>query len=267
MRSLRNNFNTKTLRSLRFTKIFLVVLCVLSVLVLKLHAATDFETANLQYQKADYKAAIESYNKILKSGYEASEVYYNLGNCYYKTNNISESILNYERALKLSPKDEDIQFNLKLANLKVVDKIQSVDQIFFKRWMEGLSHFFTTDSAAFYTILFMWIALLVLALFVISWSTVFKKIFFYLGAMLLICSIAFFLISNYRYNSINTTTAGIVFNPSVYVKSAPADKSTDLFILHEGTKVQILDVIGNWKKIRLMNNNEGWVRAESLEVI
>ncbi len=230
-------------------------------------AATDFETAGLQYQKADYKGAIESYSRILKSGFVAPEVYYNLGNCYYKTNNIPEAILNYERGLKLSPKDEDLQFNLRLANLKVVDKIQSVDQIFFKRWMEGISHFFTTDSAARYAIIFMWLAMIVLALFVISWNSVFKRIFFYVGVVFFFSSIAFYLISNYRYNAINATTAGIVFNPSVYVKSAPEDKSTDLFILHEGTKVQILDNVGNWKKIRLMNNNEGWVKAESLEVI
>jgi tetratricopeptide (TPR) repeat protein len=254
------------LGSLSWSK-FSVLLCVLCFSVLNTHAASDFEQANLQYQKNDFKGAIETYNRIIKSGYEAPEVYYNLGNCYYKTNNIPESILNYERALKLAPRDEDIQFNLKLANLKVVDKIQTVDQIFFKRWLESLSNYFTTDSAATYTIIFMWIALIILALFVVSWSTILKKVFFYLGVLLLVCSIAFLLVSYDRYNSVNTVSAGIVFNPSVYVKSAPNDKSTDLFILHEGTKVQILDTIGSWKKIRLMNNNEGWVRAESLEVI
>jgi tetratricopeptide (TPR) repeat protein len=258
---------TKARRTRSFTKNFFVFLCVLLFFVVNSKAASDFEQGNLQYQKNDFKGAIETYNRIIKSGYEAPEVYYNLGNCFYKTNNIPESILNYERALKLAPRDEDIQFNLKLANLKVVDKIQTVDQIFFKRWLESLSNYFTTDSAAAYTIIFMWIALIVLAFFVISWSTIFKKAFFYLGALLLVCSIAFLLISYDRNNSVNAVSAGIVFNPSVYVKSAPNDKSTDLFILHEGTKVQILDNVGSWKKIRLMNNNEGWVRAETLEVI
>ena len=246
---------------------FSVLLLVLCFAALNLKAATDSETANLQYQKGDYKGAIESYDRILKSGFVAPEVYFNLGNCYYKINNIPESVLNYERALKLAPRDEDIQFNLKLANLKVVDKIQGVDQLFFKRWMEDLSHFFSTDSAAWVAVILIWSALLILALFVISWNTILKKVFFYFGVLLLLSSVTFYLISNYRYHTINSTTAGIVFNPSVYVKSAPDDKSTDLFILHEGTKVQILDAVGNWKKIRLMNNNEGWVKAESLEVI
>ena len=246
---------------------FSMLLLLLCFTMLKSHAASDFEQGNLQYQKGDYKGAIETYNRIIKSGYEAPEVYFNLGNCYYKTNNTPESILNYERALKLAPRDEDIQFNLKLANLKVIDKIQVVDQIFFKRWLESMAHYFSTDSAATFTILFMWIALIILALFVISWSPVFKRFFFYLGILLMVCSISFYLIAHNRYEAVNSTMAGIVFNPSVYVKSAPNDKSTDLFILHEGTKVQILDNVGQWKKIKLMNNNEGWVRAESLEVI
>ncbi len=246
---------------------YILILVFLSFSAVISLAATDFESANLNYQKGDYKTAIEAYNRILKSGNEAPEVFYNLGNCFYKTNNTPASILNYEKALKLAPRDEDILFNLKLANLKVIDKMQAVDQIFFKRWLESISNFFSLNAAAAFTLIFMWAALIILAFFVISWSTILKKAFFYLGVLLFLSSIAFFMIANSRNTLINASTAGIIFAPAVYVKSEPKEKSTDLFILHEGTKVMILDTVGSWKKIRLMNNNEGWIRAESLEVI
>lgn len=227
----------------------------------------DFDNANEQYKKGEYKSAISTYEKILKSGYDAAEVYYDLGNCYYKLNDVPNSILNYERALRLSPRDEDIIFNLRLANLKVIDKIQSVDQVFFKRWIENISNLYSTDLAAIWTIIFLWISLIILSLFIISGSTLLKRIFFYSGISLLVISIVFLIVTNYRNQTVNSTNSGIIFNPSVYVKSAPNEKSTDLFILHEGTKVKILDTVGSWKKIRLVNNNEGWVKAESLEVI
>jgi tetratricopeptide (TPR) repeat protein len=251
--------------NLRYKVLFFVLILSIS----KLFAASnpDYDNANEQYKKGEYKSAITSYEKILKSGYDASEIYYNLGNCYYKLNDVPNSILNYERALKLAPRDEDIIFNLRLANLKVIDKIQSVDQVFFKRWIENISNLYSTDSAAIWTIIFLWIALIILALYIMSGSTLLKRIFFYSGATLLVLSILFLIVTNYRNQTVNATNSGIIFNPSVYVKSAPDAKSTDLFILHEGTKVKILDTVGSWKKIRLMNNNEGWIKSESLEVI
>jgi tetratricopeptide (TPR) repeat protein len=246
--------------------LFIFALCFLST---KGFAAsnTDFDNANEQYKKGEYKSAISSYEKILKSGYDAAEVYYDLGNCYYKLNDVPHSILNYERALKLAPRDEDIIFNLRLANLKVIDKIQSVDQVFFKRWIENISNLYSTDSAALWTIIFLWCGLIVFALFILSGNSLVKRIFFYSGAIILVLSILFLIVTNYRNQTVNAINSGIIFNPSVYVKSAPDTKSTDLFILHEGTKVKILDTVGSWKKIRLMNNNEGWIKGESLEVI
>ncbi len=249
----------RTIKSL----IFLIIFAVSS---LSSFANKELE-GNVLYRKGDYKAAIEAYKLLLKDGQESSEIHYNLGNCYYKTNDLSNCILQYERALKLSPKDEDIQFNLKLANLKVVDKIQTVDKIFFKRWLETLSRLFAIDTAATYTILFMWLAAIILALYIAAGSSLLKRIFFYSGLTLLLLSITMLILTNYRNNDLTSTSSGIIFSPTVYIKSAPDDKSTDLFILHEGTKVQILDAVGSWKKIRLMNNNEGWIKSETLEVI
>ncbi|MEI6817594.1 MAG: tetratricopeptide repeat protein [Bacteroidota bacterium] len=249
----------RTIKSL----IFLIIFAVSS---LSSFANKELE-GNVLYRKGDLKAAIEAYKLLLKDGQESSEIHYNLGNCYYKTNDISNCILQYERALKLSPKDEDIQFNLKLANLKVIDKIQTVDKIFFKRWLETLSRLFAIDTAATYTILFMWLAAIILALYIAAGSSLLKRIFFYSGLTLLLLSITMLILTNYRNNDLTSTSSGIIFSPTVYIKSAPDDKSTDLFILHEGTKVQILDAVGSWKKIRLMNNNEGWIKSETLEVI
>ena len=245
----------------------LVLLIFLSFSNLFAASNPDFDNANEKYKKGEYKSAITSYDKILKSGYDAAEIYYDLGNCYYKLNDVPNSILNYERALKLAPRDEDIIFNLRLANLKVIDKIQSIDQVFFKRWIENISNLYSTDSAAIWTIILLWLALIILSFFIASGSPIFKRIFFYSGITLLVLSIVFLIVTNYRNQTVNATNSGIIFNPSVYVKSAPDEKSTDLFILHEGTKVKILDTVGSWKKIRLMNNNEGWIRTESLEVI
>jgi len=226
-----------------------------------------FTRANALYQKGEYEKAIAEYKSILTGGYESADIYYNLGNCYYKLNDIPPAIVNYERAKKLAPEDEDIDFNLKLANLKIVDKIEPIPQLSFKAWWVGLANSFSSYTWAIVAIAIFSLACICGILFLFMNSVAGRKILFTLGVVFFACSIVVFILGNTR-NSIEThRTTAILVKPDVYVKSSPNEKSADLFILHEGAKVSLLDEIGKWKRIRLANGNEGWIPSETLEVI
>lgn len=226
-----------------------------------------FNKANAYYQKGDYEKASVEYKGILKEGYESAELYYNLGNCYYKLNEMPQAIVNYEKAKKLAPEDEDIEFNLKLANLKIVDKIEPIPQLTFKSWWIGIANLFSSQDWAIFTIICFALACLCGILFLFINSVVGKKIIFVIGLIVLAKSFLLVALGSTRTTIEREHNTAVLIKPDVYVKSSPNEKSADLFILHEGAKVNLLDEIGKWKRIRLANGNEGWIQSEALEVI
>jgi tetratricopeptide (TPR) repeat protein len=228
---------------------------------------SDYRKANGYYQKQDFDNAIKTYEALIKEGYVSKEVYYNLGNSYYKTGNVSHALLNYERAHKLSPDDEDINFNIKIASLKVVDKMDAVPEIFYKRWLKSIALQFTTET---WTIIFLagiWLMFIFLAVYVVASSASLKKSGFIFAIIFLALNIGVFALAQKSYSMMYVDQQAIIMSSSVYVKSSPDEKGSDQFILHEGTKVDVLDEFADWKKIRIANGSIGWIKQEEIGII
>lgn len=224
--------------------------------------------ADSAYIRNDFAAAVELYESILKNEGESSDIYYNLGNSYYKMNNIAKAVLNYERALLLNPGNGDIRFNLELARSKTVDKVTPPSEMFFVTWTQSLINTMSEKAWARTGIIAFILTILTLSLFIFGKRVVLKKIGF-------IAAICFFLItvlanvfaSEQKAELINHDNA-IIMAPSVTVKSTPNQSGTDLFILHEGRKVMIKDnSMKEWKEIKLEDGNVGWVPTSVIEII
>ena len=147
------------------------------------------QKANDHYTKNEFKQAIDGYNQILMTNMESPEVYFNLGNSYYKTGQYSLSILNYERAKLLAPDDEDISFNLQVANQKVVDSIQELPGIFIVRWWNSLINSQTTDSWAIMSIISFIVFLVMLGFYFFARTSEVKRITFWSGCLLIVLTI------------------------------------------------------------------------------
>lgn len=223
--------------------------------------------AEVAYTKEDYGKAIELYESLLKSHGESSEIYYNLGNAYYKENKIAPAILNYERALLLDPGDGDIRFNLQLARQKSVDKIEPVDDFFLHRWFRNVQNMGAADSWAQVGIVCFILFIGCLILFFFSKWIYLKKIGFYLGILFLMMVIFSNIFAGNQKSELMDRKGAIVFAPTVTVKSSPDASGTDLFILHEGTKVSIKSKLGDWSEIEMVDGNVGWMPSKDIEII
>ncbi len=227
----------------------------------------QFKQANDLYQKGEYDKASAIYEEIIDRGYTNAEVYYNLGNAFFKLDMIPYAIINYERAKLLNPEDEDIDFNLNIANLKIVDKIEALPQFFLTEWLVGIRDVWGSRTWSVLTIILVWAAAVFLSGFILIWSPVAKKLIFSLAIISIILA-AFSFAFGWQSSEIEKArNNAIIFPPSVYVKSSPDENGNDLFILHEGTKVLIMDKVRNWSKIKLADGNVGWLPSKTVEVI
>jgi hypothetical protein len=223
--------------------------------------------ANEAYSAGQYEKASDLYQKVVKEGYSSPELFYNLGNAYFKMNDLPHAILWYERARRLDPGNEDINFNLNVANSRISDKIEAVPELFYKRWFHSLTDLYPANSWAWYTVAAFLLSLASLCVYVVSRNLVFRKAGFWSGLVLFAGTLFLLWISWAAYSQVRSLREAILFTPTVTVKSSPDEKSVDLFVLHEGTKVQILDQIGDWYEIRIANGSVGWLPAPSMEKI
>lgn len=230
-------------------------------------AQQKFEQANQYYTDGQYSSAIDQYEKLLADGYKTPEIYFNLGNSYFKLNDIAYSILYYEKAKKLAPGDEEIDYNLRIANLQTVDKIEPVPEFFLNQFWNDIVLFTKPCNWTWAFIILLWLSIVSFAFFYLSNSSLLKKLFFALGGFGLLLSIFVLVISIQSENIQNAENTAVIFEPSIYVKASPDEQSTDLFILHEGTKVEILDEVGEWREIKIADGNTGWLPADSFQVI
>ena len=224
-----------------------------------------YSIATDAYQAKNYQQAIDAYQKLISDGYRNAAVYYNLGNSYYKTDRISLAILNYERALRLAPSDEDIRFNLKLATQKTVDRITPVPQLsIVSKWQSFISSQ-CSRTWAIYSVVCVWLALIAFAVYLFVGSA--RRIGFFSGATLLLVSLFFFYISYTQSQAEYGAGQAILTATNTYIKSAPDASGTDLFMIHEGVKLNILDRVGEWSKVRLADGKVGWVEQSAFTVI
>lgn len=229
--------------------------------------AANIEEGNDLYAKGKYEDAIEIYESILAEDNFAADLYYNLGNAYYKSDQIPAAILNYERALKLKPDHEDVLFNLAMANKKTVDKIDRLPELFIGSTWKTLVTSRTVNDWASYCILLLFVSLFFFVGYLILEITLIKKINFYAGVFFFLFSISCWLMASQHQSIINESAEAIIFKPTITVLSAPNDQAEKLFTLHEGTKVTLLEDIDNWQEIKLPNGNVGWVNDDVLENI
>ena len=219
------------------------------------------------YMKNDYASAIQIYEALLNRG-EAADIYYNLGNSYYKAGDIAKAILNYERALLLQPGNGDIRANLEIARSKTVDKVEPVPEIFFVSWTKSLINSMSVDSWAVCGVVCFILLIVSLYLFIFSKQIVLKKAGFISGIVFLAVTILANVFANQQKDELTYRNSAIVINPSVTVRSTPSESGTSLFILHEGHKVGVKDgSMKDWKEIRLEDGKVGWVPASAIEII
>ena len=221
--------------------------------------------ANKHYADGEFDKAIALYEEVLNSQMVSAEVYYNLGNSQYKSSNYTRAIINYERALLLAPDDDDVRFNLSLANRHIQDAISPLPRMFLVRWWENISNNFSVDEWGKISIVSFILALLLTAIFIFSRSSVIKKISFWTEILLLATTIISYNIAAQQENRLTNQRHAIVTQPSVTVKSSPSEGGTNLFLIHEGLKVQIKDQLGSWIEIKLADGNQGWLPDSSVE--
>jgi tetratricopeptide (TPR) repeat protein len=225
------------------------------------------EQANEAYTKSEFSRALDLYNQILEENGMSAAVYYNIGNCYYRMNKVAPAIINYERALLLSPGNKDIRFNLEIARLKTIDKIEPSDDFFLTEWYLSVKNLLGANQWSYFAIGSFLLFIACLVLFFFSRVIVLKKTGFYFGLVFLV----FTLISNtFAYSQkeklANRNTA-IIFSPTVTIKSSPDNSGTDLFILHEGTKVEVKSRLNEWKEIETADGHVGWIKETDMEII
>jgi tetratricopeptide (TPR) repeat protein len=225
------------------------------------------DSAAQYYNASHFEKAIGAYEQILDKGYESAELYYNLGNAYYKSNKIPMAITNYERALVLSPGDEDIMFNLQLANTHVVDKIESLPEFFLSSWYFRFIQVLSSNQWAFISMATFVLGLVLLLVFFLSGRVIARKVSFWFAVLFIISAVFTFNFSHKQMWLAENEPAAIIMTPSVVVKSSPSETGTELFLIHEGLKVKLTDKLGDWRQIRMSDGNKGWVKQEDLEVI
>lgn len=245
---------------------FSFVLMILMLMPLSANAITK-QNADDEYAKGNYQQAIKDYQEILKAGV-SSEIYYNLGNAYYRTDNITQALLAYERALQLSPGDNDIRFNLQYARSKTIDKITPETEMFFVTWYNSLVNFTSVDRWAKTAIVSIVMALLLILVFLFAPQMWARKSGFYGSAVFLLLFAFANLFAFQQKHELETKQGAIVIAPTVNVKKTPAASGTDVFVIHEGTRVDITDRgMKQWRGVKLADGREGWLKTSQIEEI
>jgi tetratricopeptide (TPR) repeat protein len=223
--------------------------------------------ANALYQSGNFQQAAESYQQVADAGYESPVLYYNLGNSYYRLGRLGFAILNYERAQKLAPGDEDITHNLALANSRIVDKIDNIPPFFLFKWWENLLAFYTISGWTYTAYAFYILVLLSIALFFFTKSPFRQKLSLYSAAGFILLLILTSTLLAIRMNRELNFKNGVVIEQAVTAKLSPDEKSTDAFVLHEGIKVLLEDKVADWVRIRLKDGKVGWLPEKDLRTI
>ena len=226
-----------------------------------------FNRATETYNNGDYQKAIDYYSEILDNGEHSAELYFNLGNANYKLNQIAPSIYNYEKALLLSPNDKEIKNNLTYARNMTLDAIEVMPETGLSRIYKAITGIMTFDQWSYTAVLFMFLfVLLYIAFYYFKYATK-KRIAFISSIVSLFISVMAVVFAFVQYNDFKADQPAIVFDSEVQIKAEPNKRSEPIFVLHEGTKVNVLDELNEWKKIKIVDGKTGWVSSESIKLL
>ena len=224
--------------------------------------------ADSAYIQGDYLTAISAYEWIVENQGVNATLYMNLGNCWLKRDEIAKAILYYERAYLMDPSDPDIRFNLELARTKTVDKVNPVNQLFIVVWFKKLLAVLDVNGWAVLTVILFALTVILAGVLLFSKKSGIRKISFSFSVFFLLLSILSFIFATTQMGNLKERDTAIIMSPSVTVKSTPTSAGTDLFIIHEGRKVKILDSsMKEWVEIRLEDGNTGWIPVNVMEII
>ena len=246
--------------------VVIALLLTFSIIPQTSHAVTKAQ-ADSAFQQERYQQAAQLYEQLLKRG-ESADIYYNLGNAYYRMDDITHAVLAYERALLLSPGDADVRFNLQMARAKTIDKIVPESEMFFVTWYRSLVRLMSVDAWARSAIGSLLCAMLLVLVYLFAQRIWLRKVGFFGGVLFLVVFLAANVFGFQQQRSLIHRTGAIIMKSAVPVKSTPSQNGTDLFILHEGTRVNIIDdTMRDWREIRVDDGKSGWVELKAIEVI
>ncbi|GGD81234.1 SH3 domain-containing protein [Planktosalinus lacus] len=224
-----------------------------------------FEEGKSHYKEANYEAAINTWESILESGKHSAALYYNLGNAYFKSNEIAPSIYYYEKALNLAPGDSDIENNLAIAQSQTVDIIEPLPKNLISTWVENAISAFSFDTWAWMSVFLVFVFAILFLIYFFSRRSSIKRIYFSGAFIVLFFAIVSLYIAFMSYNSFTNDRSGIIFATSTQVRSEPLNRSETSFVLHEGTKVEIIDEDDDWFRVQLADGKDGWVQKGDLK--
>ena len=219
------------------------------------------------FSEGNYDEALKVWTDIYNTGYRSANLNFNIGNAFFKLNKIPEAILYYERACLINPLDEDIDYNLQIARTLTVDRFQEIPELFFVKWYDFVSKILSTNSWAKISLSCFLLSLLLLSLYIYSSRYRQKVLGFWFAVIFLIISLTAMAFSIRNNSLVYHSNKAIISSPLISGKSSPDNSGTDLFVLHEGTKVSVEDAVGDWLEIRLSDGNKGWVPVNSLNII
>lgn len=246
----------------KFLIVFLSFIIPISVLA---NNEVLFQKANKHYNDGQYELAIEAYDSLLSINVESANIYYNLGNSYFKNSDIPHAILYFEKAKKLEPNNDDIIYNLELANTRIADKIETVPEFFLKTAYLKVRNTFNEKQWTIINVVFFLIFLVLIIIFFTTNNK--RKLWFSLSIVFLSITFISGFIGFDSNKEIRTHNSAIIFTPTIDIKSAPDQKSNTIFILHQGTKVFLLERSFKWQKVRIANGSEGWLKINNFEEI
>ncbi|WP_281541650.1 tetratricopeptide repeat protein [Maribacter aestuarii] len=248
-------------------KNIIILFVFLTCLFAKGQAEDNFTWATEAYNEGEFKKAIELYETILEDGQHSAALYYNLGNSYYKLNEIASSIYYYEKALLLSPNDPEILNNLGYAQNMTLDAIDTMPETGLSRIYKMATNRLSFDQWAYVGVFFMFLFVILYILFYYSQYSSRKRWAFIGSFIALFIAIVAVVFAYIQYDDFNKNQPAIVFADEVGINAEPNNKSDEVFVLHAGTKVNVLDELNDWKKIRIADGKTGWITSENIRLL
>ncbi len=228
---------------------------------------TLWERGNHLYSAGDWNGAVATYDSIVNAGWESADLYYNLAGANFKAGKKGKAILNYYRAQRLAPGDDDIAYNLAYVQSFVKDKIDSVPEFALNRWMGGVKRVMSADAWGVCALVCLGVMLTSIGFYLLAQRRKIRKSGFVVSLVSLAMTIFSLVFGAEARSALVNDSEAVVLSTAAVVKASPEKTGKDLFILHEGTKVDILDTFGEWSEIRIADGNEGWIRSTSIEII